>query len=365
MWEYLESRSTGYALTRPQLIRQLGEYDTITVLTLNKKNMPRKNTAVVSIGIDVGKATLAVALLAADKTHTSHSFSNTVSGIASLISLLKKHSVTEATPCVVEATGDYHLLVAVTVTRAGYLVNCINPIITKRYQKSSIRDAKTDTVDAKRLAEIGLLESDLKPFKADLKALGAKKALSLLAALERVKQQLAGMLNRFQETKELLGLSVECSFSDDLLQTIDAQIAELKKQIQKQAPPSAKQLAEKMSGVSENLIAILMSGLSGASFSNRDQLVAFVGLDVRARQSGSWQGKEHLSKRGNPYLRKILYQIAWGLKQNNPRYQQYYHRLYREEEKHYNTAMMAVARKFLRFFYAYHFKQSIPLSTVE
>lgn len=96
---------------------------------------------------------------------------------------------------------------------------------------------------------------------------------------------------------------------------------------------------------------------------NRDQLVAFVDLDVMPRQSGTWRGKGRLSKRGNPYLRKVLYRVAWGLKQNNPVYQAEYERL-RAKGTNYVTTLIILSRKFLRFLYAYYWKKTAinPLS---
>lgn len=97
--------------------------------------------------------------------------------------------------------------------------------------------------------------------------------------------------------------------------------------------------------------------LGDKQFTSRDQLVAFVGLDVMPRQSGTWRGKGRLSKRGNPSLRKVLYQVAWGLKQNNPAYQAEYERL-RAKDTNYVTTLIILSRKFLRFLYAYYWKKT-------
>src|SRR5262249_1044647 len=100
--------------------------------------------------------------------------------------------------------------------------------------------------------------------------------------------------------------------------------------------------------------------LKDKSFVDRDQLVAFVGLDVRVRQSGKWQGKQVISKRGNGYLRKILFQIGWGLYMHNDMYRGVYDRM-RERGKNHKTSIIAVARKFLRFLFAYYWKKTIVL----
>lgn len=315
-----------------------------------------------SVGIDVSQATLDVALLTQTKTNTQQTFTNNVTGLKTLITYLTQHGVTKVTPCVIESTGDLHLLASVTLVKAGFLVNVINPLITKRYQQASIRDAKTDALDAARLAQIGIMEEGLMPFAGDTKAINARKMLSLLGRLEKMRQQLKTSLGRYQATAEQLDISVPGNL-DTVVTSLDDQITELKEQLRIMAPSTAKQLADHISGVSETQAATLMAMLQGTSFSNRDQLVAFVGLDVRPRRSGQWRGREKLSKRGNPYIRKVLYQIAWGLRLNNPTYRKYYEKQ-RAAGKHYNTCMTAVARKFVRFFYAYHCqKGGVRLST--
>ena len=128
------------------------------------------------------------------------------------------------------------------------------------------------------------------------------------------------------------------------------------------APHEAKVLADAMPGVSHDQVAALLVALGDKSFDNSDQLVAFVGLDVRVRQSGKWQGKQVLSKRGNGYLRKVLFQIGWGLMMHHEEYQRAYQAM-RARGKNYKTCIIALARKFLRFLFAFFWKRTIVLPT--
>jgi transposase len=50
-----------------------------------------------------------------------------------------------------------------------------------------------------------------------------------------------------------------------------------------------------------------------ADFTGRRQLLRFAGLNLRERQSGTWRGKTHLSKKGRSLLRKILGQVVLPL----------------------------------------------------
>ena len=332
-----------------------------TVEKLVMTNLIKLSYPVISAGIDVSKDKLDLALIYDDRKHSAHVFKNNSRGIKSLISLLRKQGTAETVPCIIESTGNYHIQSSIMITQAKFAVKLINPLITKKYQKSSIRNAKSDPIDAHRLAEIGLLEPELPLFKADKSIIGSKKIVSYLNHLEGVKQKMSASLKQLKSTKKLLGITTDLKPVVKAIEKIDVQIGILKKEICAQAPAEVKKLAKATPGLAEDKIATLFCLVGDKNFSNRDQLVAFVGMDLALRSSGKWQGKQKLTKRGEPMARKILFKIAWGLKQHHPEFKKYYDRLYRQEGRHYTTAMMAVSRKFLRFFFAYYWKGTVSL----
>ncbi len=129
------------------------------------------------------------------------------------------------------------------------------------------------------------------------------------------------------------------------------------------APKEAQILAAAMPGVSHEQVAALLIGLGDKAFENRDQLVAFVGLDVRLRQSGKWQGKQVLSRRGNGYLRKVLFQIGWGLMMHHEGVPaQILTPCVRAGKNTKTRISVALARKFLRdFLFAFYWKKTVSL----
>lgn len=61
-------------------------------------------------------------------------------------------------------------------------------------------------------------------------------------------------------------------------------------------------------GIGKQTAAQLMGELGDISrFDNANQLNAFVGIDIRRYQSGTYFGQDHINKRGNPVARKLLY----------------------------------------------------------
>lgn len=313
----------------------------------------------VSVGVDVAKEKFDAALLFGSNTYEVSTFANTDDGIGKFLGLLKKQRTAEAVPCVLESTGLYHLNAALKVRQAGYQVSVINPLITKKYQAASIRNAKTDTIDAMRLAHIAVSEDQLPRFSGDIRSIEARKLVSYLGKLEEVRRQLRLNMKQVELMQTITGMEIDLSATDQALDAINEQIKTLKKRICELAPKEAGSFAEQVKGVSKEKMAIVLSLLGDKEFVNRDQLVAFVGLDVMPRESGTWRGKGRLSKRGNSYLRTTLYRMAWGLKTHNEVYQNEYERL-RAKGKPYTVSMIILARKFLRFLYAYYWKKTCP-----
>lgn len=321
--------------------------------------MQQPTTAVVTgTGIDVSGAKLDLAFRLSDLNYiVSGSFDNNAKGIKSLLSALKQQETAKAAPVVIESTGNCHIQSALMIKRVDYSVKVINPVLTRKYQKGSIRNAKSDKIDAKRLADIACLEPDLPDFSGDIVDMANKKLTSYLSHLEKVKQQMNSSLKQMEQSSKLLKIKTDLKPVKKAIREIEEQMKIIVGSLKQALPEKAKEIVKTTKGISERQMAVLLALVGGKEFEKRSKLIAYVGLDIALRQSGGWRGKQKLSKRGNGYVRKILYQIAWSLKQNNEEYRSYFDRLRLENKKHYNTAMVATARKFLRFMYAYYFKE--------
>ena len=90
-------------------------------------------------------------------------------------------------------------------------------------------------------------------------------------------------------------------------------LTQQKEQLIKQMENIAQRLPEfvlysSFPGIGAQTAAQLMGELGDISrFDNSNQLNAFVGIDIRRYQSGTYQGQDHINKRGNPQARKLLY----------------------------------------------------------
>lgn len=90
-------------------------------------------------------------------------------------------------------------------------------------------------------------------------------------------------------------------------------------------------------------------------FSHKGALVAYAGVDAPPFQSGTFDAKNrHVSKRGSPHLRKVLFEIASMIlvrsNMDNPIF--CFMDKKRAEGKHFYVYTVAGAAKFLRIYYA-------------
>lgn len=90
-------------------------------------------------------------------------------------------------------------------------------------------------------------------------------------------------------------------------------------------------------------------------FSHKGALVAYAGVDAPPYQSGTFDAKKrHVSKRGSPNLRKVLFEISSGvlMRENRENPVFCFMDKKRAEGKHYYVYTVAGAAKFLRIYYA-------------
>ena len=108
-------------------------------------------------------------------------------------------------------------------------------------------------------------------------------------------------------------------------------------------------------GIGKQTAAQLMGELGDISrFDNANQLNAFVGIDIRRYQSGTYLGQDHINKRGNPIARKLLYfTVGNMIRQQHANFNHivdYYYRL-KEKRPHpklNKVAMVACMNKTLK-----------------
>ena len=111
-----------------------------------------------------------------------------------------------------------------------------------------------------------------------------------------------------------------------------------------------------MAGVGDRLGPIILGEIGDIRrFHSGKALNAYAGNDAPPYQSGQFESRyRHISKRGNPALRKACFEVMQALKLTKPQDDPVYLFLLKKEQegKPYNVAKMAAVNKFLRIYYA-------------
>ena len=284
-----------------------------------------------TVGVDVSKDSLAVATPARFLSETKNSGER----IADLLAQLEPGST-----IAMEATGKYHLPLANAAFSGGFRVIVFNPKDVLYYARSISPRAKTDRVDAQVIASYALVRCDHHSYQP--KEGTVAKLASLVKCRASLVCQRVALQNRLRESPE------SASYLSSALKGLLSSTADASRELNRLARtiPQYK-LLKGIPGVGPITGAYLAALLGGTRFSSSDAFVAFIGLDVRVKQSGKRKGKAGLSKRGDPEARRLLYLAAMAAsRQAGP-----FHSLWtRYLERSFSTtaAYAAVARKIAR-----------------
>lgn len=314
-----------------------------------EKNQVKQKSELIAVGIDVAMETLAICFRYTDKDKFKE-IENSKTEIKKLAKQLNK--INFEGKIIMESTGRHHLQTALTLAENDLDVRVINPLISKKYSNSSIRKVKTDKRDSQILAEIALKEEKLpERFHLGKNELVIKKKVSLIAFLDKEIQKMNASMNEYINNANELGLKLS-KIDKQLKKTIDLlkkQKEELEKEVEEMIDDSGCNSDEikkysSIPGVSRYTASVSSLFFSKDYNLSAKQWIAFAGIDVSVRESGRWRGKGKLTKRGNGYLRKRLFQAAWGAKMHNDDFKKYYTHL-RDKGKSYVEALMIIARK--------------------
>ena len=113
---------------------------------------------------------------------------------------------------------------------------------------------------------------------------------------------------------------------------IEKQVTDIENEISKLLD-KIKSLITTIPGIGNIVGAVILGEIGDINrFSNASKLVAYAGLDASIFQSGEYEStRNHMSKRGSPYLRKAIFQTAFVASNNNPVFLAYYQKNVQKE----------------------------------
>lgn len=291
------------------------------------------------IGIDVAKEELVVYQASPDTLTTIR---NTKTAIRAWLKGLPAQAA-----LAVEATGTYHMELVEQAYRAGHQVFVIDGYQLKHYREGLRGRAKTDAHDARLIARYLAKEGDeLRPWAPPPPAYRTLQSL-LRRRAKLIQARVAIQQSAAQEP------TLKAAF-----QRLMAQIDRLDQLIQKRLDQAVQQAGlhdevarcRAIEGVGPlTAVALVMAFLRG-DFRNSDAFIAFLGLDVRVRDSGRQRPRRRLSKRGDPEVRRLLHNAAMAARRSpvwSHRYEAYRQRGLKTTE-----GLVILARKLARVAFA-------------
>jgi len=251
-----------------------------------------------TIGIDVSKDHLDAHALPAG---TALRVPNTARGIAQLLRWIGAEPVARI---VYEPTNRYHRALEARLAAAGLPLAPVNPLKARRFAQALGLQAKTDKIDARMLAEMGLrLTPGLQvPSPKNLHRLkdlvAARRALvaDRVADGNRTGGHSLALLQRLARRRRA---AIEADIT-----RIEAAIAALIA-----ADPALAEkarLLQSLPGIAALTAATLLAEAPELGQLEARQIAALAGLAPVTRESGTWRGKATIQG-GRRHLRRALY----------------------------------------------------------
>ena len=292
------------------------------------------------IGIDVSKISLDLCL---DPDRAVQTLANERRAIARWLDALPPGPVCLA----VEATNTFHIELVTQAHRRGHTVFLVDGYRLSRYRDSIGTRAKTDRTDAQLLRRYLARErEDLRPWSPPPAGYTTlQRLLHRRAVLVRARVALQQSLTELPElTRSTRALFRQLERLDTLIQK---RLRDAIEQLNWRADYRRCQAIE---GIGPLTAGALVMAFHRGDFRHSDAFVAFLGLDVRVRDSGQLRGRRKLTKKGDPELRRLLYLAAMQACRSatwKPFYQRYLDRGLAKTQ-----ALVILARKLARVAFA-------------
>ena len=300
------------------------------------------------IGIDISKDSFVVAY-PRKSGYTTKTFMNNTKGVRSFIT-----SLPEDCHCVMEATGNYSMLLLYLLQQAGIPTSMENPQKIKHFSRAMMTVTKTDEIDAKLIAMYGE-KMNPAPYKIPSESIILLKQKRTV--LRQLKKQLTAMSN-LQHSLSVLPKQDPTAkvATEQTIKFLRKQISKLEEEITNLSNKEFKrqmELLTSIKGIGESIASALITATGGfANFSSAKQISRFLGLCPTYQQSGtSVNVKGHINRNGDSHLRSQLYIVAMASIRCNTACRETYERLC-DRGKPGKVALIAVANKLIRQMFA-------------
>ncbi len=298
------------------------------------------------LGCDISKDTVESVLLSPQFVVLKRFCpANTVEELTKILQPLKKDFADLCVGC--ESTGIYHQALVEACDALEIPCKLLNPILTKEFNRSSIRKKKTDRDDAVVIAKLiaqgegGSIHSDDCTDRLKATVRSARKIADLSRSL-LLHSRYAGTLlptelPRYGHVQEEL-LILQKALKKNAITMCDSPL---------------RLLLESIPGIGAWTASVILAETRNFTrCRNADAFVAFAGLDPRVQQSGTTLNRNgRLTKRGSPHLRAALFVAANVGRMHDPELGAYYDAK-KAQGKKFTAITCAISRKLCYRIYA-------------
>ncbi|MDT4850844.1 Transposase IS116/IS110/IS902 family protein [compost metagenome] len=291
------------------------------------------------IGIDVAKDSLSLYRADLDQAST---LANEPRAIAAWLRTLPKDC-----GLAIEATNTYHVAVATLAHKRGHRVYVIDGYRLSNYRKGVGGRVKNDLCDARLLARyLSNEHRELHPWAPPSRLY--RKLQALLHRRATLVRSMTALRLSFAQDRQLkAALEPVLKQMKGLEQQLDKALKEV---LSEAGMAEQAKRCEAIEGIGPISAAALGLAFLRGTFRSSDAFIAFLGLDVRVRESGRYIGRRKLTKQGDPEIRRLLYTAAMAASRTvawKAHYQGYLQRGLKKTE-----ALIILARKLARIAFA-------------
>jgi transposase len=288
------------------------------------------------IGIDVSKDTLDVGVWPTEKCMT---FANSEDGVAMVMDFIRPFAPLRV---VLEGTGGWETLAALTLSTQGFPVVVVNPKRVRDFAKSIGILAKTDALDALVLARFAAFtRPEVRPLKGE----ETQQLEALVTRRRQLTQMLAAEKNRLSRAPKWTRKNIEVH-----IKWLEKQIAQVHTELHaliKKTPlwREKDEILQSAKGVGPVLSSTLLCGVPELGTLNRRQVAALIGVAPFNRDSGKYRGRRMIWG-GRASVRNALYMGTRAAIRFNPLIRAFAERLLKSGKKR-KVVVTACMRKLL------------------
>lgn len=297
------------------------------------------------VGIDVSKDDFVVVYRIENQTTSTKVYENNKKGIKSFLK-----TIDEDCWCIMEATGVYHLSLALAISKKEIDVSVVNPLQIKRFAQTKLSRTKTDKADAMLIAEYGCRMKPKRYIAPEEFVMELKQLRSLVRMLKRNNRALANQMHVLKRRDNTSKMALKICKST--IKSNNTQIKKIEDEMECIVKEHCKDIYEQLCSIPSisRITATELIVMSNAfkNFNTAKEFACFIGISPCINESGSSiRGYRGISRIGDAHTRSTLYMCAMMAKVCNKACKETFDRLV-ERGKPRKLALIAVMNKLIK-----------------